>query len=272
LDPLPQLVGQQPVGEGGHEAGSWHTSSPNPCFDRGSGMSSQILALGLLCQFVFLDDGLGDAPSVPYLVAVLLCPLPDGILVFPAVLRATAAPRPSRYCRCLGVRHVGRVRLVEEGLERLLQLLPVLRAKVNLPIHAIVGELDRLSRTGTVQIISHYNRTGHRCLRFRRISESLAIAMPPRLADGRSSCRVAVHSAQSGPRPLSKLAPAAVGSVISLGLGNSLNRPSCPAPCQRSLLLVLDNCEHLLEASAEFVEQLPSGCPTYGRAVQRSSP
>ncbi|MFJ1564135.1 AfsR/SARP family transcriptional regulator [Streptomyces erythrochromogenes] len=101
---------------------------------------------------------------------------------------------------------------------------------------------------------------------------------------GSGKTRLAEHAAAAHPEPgwLVELArldhPAAVpGAVLSaLGLReNSLVARETPAPtaaadpttrlvehcAHRSLLLVLDNCEHVVEAAAELAERLLTQCP-----------
>ncbi|WP_405448118.1 BTAD domain-containing putative transcriptional regulator [Streptomyces erythrochromogenes] len=101
---------------------------------------------------------------------------------------------------------------------------------------------------------------------------------------GSGKTRLAEHAAAAHPEPgwLVELArldhPAAVpGAVLSaLGLReNSLVAREAPAPtaaadpttrliehcAHRSLLLVLDNCEHVVEAAAELAERLLTHCP-----------
>ncbi|MEC4570080.1 BTAD domain-containing putative transcriptional regulator [Streptomyces virginiae] len=101
---------------------------------------------------------------------------------------------------------------------------------------------------------------------------------------GSGKTRLAEHAAAAHPEPgwLVELArldhPAAVpGAVLSaLGLReNSLVARETPAPtaatdptsrlvehcAHRSLLLVLDNCEHVVEAAAELTERLLTHCP-----------
>ncbi|MEV6682036.1 BTAD domain-containing putative transcriptional regulator [Streptomyces erythrochromogenes] len=101
---------------------------------------------------------------------------------------------------------------------------------------------------------------------------------------GSGKTRLAEHAAAAHPEPgwLVELArldhPAAVpGAVLSaLGLReNSLVARETPAPtaaadptsrlvehcAHRSLLLVLDNCEHVVEAAAELAERLLTHCP-----------
>ncbi|MFJ9767963.1 BTAD domain-containing putative transcriptional regulator [Streptomyces erythrochromogenes] len=101
---------------------------------------------------------------------------------------------------------------------------------------------------------------------------------------GSGKTRLAEHAAAAHPEPgwLVELArldhPAAVpGAVLSaLGLReNSLIARESPAPtapadpttrlvehcAHRSLLLVLDNCEHVVEAAAELAERLLTHCP-----------
>ncbi|RSS99310.1 AAA family ATPase, partial [Streptomyces sp. WAC05950] len=101
---------------------------------------------------------------------------------------------------------------------------------------------------------------------------------------GSGKTRLAEHAAAAHPEPgwLVELArldhPAAVpGAVLSaLGLReNSLVAREAPAPtaatdptsrlvehcAHRSLLLVLDNCEHVVEAAAELTERLLTHCP-----------
>lgn len=73
---------------------------------------------------------------------------------------------------------------------------------------------------------------------------------------------------------LARLAPVAEGDQVSMAVADALGVPLDGAPAvrdarerlirfleHRRLLLVIDNCEHLVEAAATLVEELSSRCP-----------
>jgi predicted ATPase/class 3 adenylate cyclase/tetratricopeptide (TPR) repeat protein len=71
-----------------------------------------------------------------------------------------------------------------------------------------------------------------------------------------------------------ELAPLSSGEVVPMAIANAVNAPSVPGNdawsdlvahlADRSLLIVLDNCEHLAESVAKLVQDLLQRCPDLG--------
>src|SRR3989442_901378 len=89
-----------------------------------------------------------------------------------------------------------------------------------------------------------------------RLGLEVARGLLPRFPDG-------VFVAELGPLSSPELVPATVATALSLTLGaGTVSREGIAAAVgTKRLLLIVDNCEHLIEAAADMVEALVRASP-----------
>lgn len=114
-----------------------------------------------------------------------------------------------------------------------------------------IGEVDRLLRTTRLMTLTGVGGAGKS-----RLAIELARELVDEYPDG-------AWLAELAPLADPALAPAAVAAAVGVREqpGHTLTETIVDALQTRSLLLVLDNCEHLIDACAGLVETLLMACP-----------
>ncbi|MEV0149297.1 MULTISPECIES: BTAD domain-containing putative transcriptional regulator [unclassified Nonomuraea] len=143
------------------------------------------------------------------------------------------------------------------------------RRRVPAPLNRLIGreeELARIAALGDARLVTIVGPGGTGKTR-------LAVEAVHRAAPGREAGFADLSSVDDGPQ----VAPAVLGALGLREAGlqaPALDRPDpvdrlVAALADQSLLLVLDNCEHVVAAAAELVRRLLDACP--GVAVMATS-